>query len=516
MAIIFTVAGVVITLGLWAFISSQTPYSPAFSHVKSGDAAAIVDQLRQLTIPYQLNAETDGTTTILVPSSLADEARIRVAGANVVQGGSIGYEIFNQPTFGLSDFVQQVDYQRAQEGELSRSIAQLDSVESARVHLAIPQQSLFVSQQRDPSAAVMIALKPGRTLDKAQANAIVNLVVGAVSGMKASQVVLLDTQGQLLHQSTESASTTASADPSAVSDQYAAQRTMERDLEQRLQDLLDGVVGAGHSRVQVSLVLDWTQGDLTSQTFLPGGQQPALQTNHVISDTEGLNNAAATVGGAAGVTSNVPTYQQQALSTTVSGSRPVTDTATTHVDSNQTYQLSSTTERTQKTPGTVQRVSVAIALDSNVATGDVPSTVEKMVQAAVGYDGKRGDTVSVVTVPMAQQPNPNQLTPVANRSTSPTGDLLSLAPFGAGAVVLLIVIAFFLLRRRRPAPVVLTAPQLVGPQTSGEAQLAPMETLPVLGESRHAQIRERLTALAEQHPAVVAAALQAWLAEDED
>lgn len=530
LALVVLVVAIAGTISLWTYLGSQVPYEVAFGNVKAADAAPIVAKLKDLQIPYELNTAPDGTTTIRVPSYLADEARVQIAGAGLLQGNSVGYEIFNQPSFGISDFIQKVDYQRALEGELARSITQVDSVDSARVHLAIPQPSLFVSQQQDPSAAVIIGLKSGKTMDRAQANAIVNLVAGAVAGMKPSGVVLLDTQGHLLH----STDTTASAaDPGSVGDQYATQRAMETDLQNRLQDMLDRVVGPGKSTAQVTLNLDWTSGDVTSETYLPNGTQPAIQSDQEVHDVSPAGASGA--GGVPGVTSNVPVYQSATTPTTPTpgatgtpspGATPTSavptptvasGTATSeHVESNKTYQVSRTVEKTQKSPGVVTRLSVAIVVDSGSVSNGETAQLTQMVEAAVGYDAKRGDSVSVVAVPMKA----DATTPAANPADLQTAqkmEYVRLAALAAGPLLAILVLAFLLLRRRpKPTPRIASVEALPTPGVSFLPALADPARLPLAMDDRRAYIREQVNQLAEKHPSVVAAVLQAWMNEERE
>jgi flagellar M-ring protein FliF len=497
LALVLVLVGVIGTVALWAFLSSQVPYETAFRGLKEQDASAVVDKLRELQIPYQLG--DDGT--IRVPSTMVEEARIRVAGAGLLQGGEVGYEIFNQPSFGLSDFVQQVNYQRALEGELARSISQIDSVESARVHLAIPQPSVFISQQRDPSAAVMIALKPGRSIDKSQAQAIVNLVVGAVEGMKPSGVVLLDTQGRLLHKPDDA----TSDDPSAVSDQYAAQHAIEQNLQTRVQDLLDRVVGPGHSSAQVSVELDWSRTEATSEIYNPNNQQPLVRTSQDVKDTQA---SGAAVGGVPGVTSNVPTYQQVTPSPQGTGSE--------HTESNRTYELSRTVEKTQRTPGAVKRLSVAVAVDSSVADAATVDKLTKMVQSAVGFDAQRGDVVTVVPMPLKEVPGSTPATlPASFRQQWQTLEIARTLALVAGPLLAILVLGFVLLRRRstrvvgsiRTMPVPAVAAPASPPITEA---VSPMP----LADPRRAYVRDRIAAIADRDPALVASILHAWVAED--
>lgn len=497
LALVIILFGVIGTVGLWGFLSSQVPYEAAFHGLKEQDAAAVVDKLRELQIPYQLDA--DGT--IRVPSSMVEEARIRVAGAGLLQGGEVGYEIFNQPSFGLSDFVQQVNYQRALEGELARSISQIDSVASARVHLAIPQPSVFVSQQRDPSAAVMIGLKPGRTIDKSQAQAIVNLVVGAVEGMKPSGVVLLDTNGRLLHKPDDA----TGDDPSAVSDQYAAQHTIEQDLQSRIQALLDRVVGPGHSSAQVSIELDWSRTEATSEIYNPNNQQSLVRTSQDVRDVQ---TSAGMVGGVPGVTSNVPTYQQATPSPQ--------GTSSEHTEASRTYELSRTVEKTQRTPGAVKRLSVAVAVDSNVADAATIDKLTTMVQGAVGFDAQRGDVVSVVPVPLKELPGTPSAVPATSfRQQWQTLELARTVALVVGPLLAILVLGLLLLRRRSPRVVgpirTMPVPAVAAPASAPISEPAPPASPQDL---RRAFVRDQIASIADRDPALVAAILHAWVSED--
>lgn len=498
LALVVILIGVVGTLALWAFLSSQVPYETAFQGLKPADAALVTDKLKELQIPYQL----DDGGTIRVPTSMVNDAKVQVAGAGILTGGTVGMEIFNQPSFGLSDFIQQVNYQRALEGEIARSIEQIDAVDSARVHLAIPQPSVFVSQQRDPSAAVIIALKPGRQIDKAQTQAIVNLVVGAVQGMKPSQVALLDTQGQLLHKEGDASGT----DIGGASDHYTTQRAMEQDLGSRLQSMLDQVVGPGHSSTQVSLDLDWSTSEATSETYNPNGQPPLVLTSQDVTDSQGPGS---TVGGVPGVTSNVPTYQQNPTPTTVVAGGA-------HTEASRTYQLSRTVEKTQNAPGTIKRVSVAVAVDSSVANPAMVADLTKMLQGAVGFDAKRGDVVTVVQVPLKQTPSLAAVGQAGGAQKQwQSLELARTAALVIGPVLAILVLGLLLLRRRSaghaPRVRAMPVPEVSGPATS--AMTVPVEA-PQIQDSHRAFLRQQLGSIADKDPALVASLLQAWVKED--
>src|SRR5256714_5655735 len=263
----------------------------AFSGLSNDDEAAIVQKLKDAKIPYELQ---DGGT-IRVPSGQVQDARLATAGMGLggkPSAGS-GFELFNQPSFGQTEFTQKVNYQRALENELARSIGQMDAVESARVHLVMPQQTLFTTQQKDTTASVMLKLKPGRRLDSAQSRSISNLIAGSVEGLKPQNLTIVDINGNTLTPDDTGNLTGLS------SKQLEAQRSYESTMEHNLQAMLDRVLGGGKANVRVSALLNWDQTEQTSETFTPSDPtQTPIRTSHDITETtNGGTGAAAAVGG---------------------------------------------------------------------------------------------------------------------------------------------------------------------------------------------------------------------------
>src|SRR5712691_2533008 len=293
----------------------------AFSGLSNDDMAAVVAKLKDAKIQYEL---VDGGT-IRVPSGQVQEARLATAGLGL--GGKpatgSGFELFNQPSFGQTEFTQKVNYQRALENELARSIDQMDAVESARVHLVMPQQTLFTTQQKDTTASVMLKLKPGRHLDSAQSRSISNLIAGSVEGLKPQNLTIVDINGNTL-----TPDDSASSSMGLTSKQLETQRGYESTTERNLQAMVDRVLGSGKATVRVAAVMNWDQTEQTSETFTPGDPNlPQVRTTHAIS--ESTAPGAAAVGGVPGAASNngaVPTYQG---GTGTGGGTTKTDTDTT-------------------------------------------------------------------------------------------------------------------------------------------------------------------------------------------
>src|ERR1700704_1268371 len=362
----------------------------AFSGLSNDDMAAVVTKLKDAKIQYEL---VDGGT-IRVPSGQVQEARLATAGLGL--GGKpatgSGFELFNQPSFGQTEFTQKVNYQRALENELARSIDQMDAVDSSRVHLVMPQQSLFASQQKDTTASVILKLKPGRHLDSAQSRSISNLIAGSVEGLKPQNLTIVDINGNTLTPDDTGNLTGLS------SKQLEAQRSYESTTERNLQAMLDRVLGSGKANVRVSALMNWDQTEQTSETFTPSDPtQTPIRTSHDITET--TNGGAATAGGVPGAASNnsngaVPTYQG---GTGTTGSTSKTDTQTT-------YELNKSVQKVVRAPGSVTRLSVSVMLDDapNNPNAALRQSVQDAVNAAAGIDPTRGDVLTVTSLTFSQ------------------------------------------------------------------------------------------------------------------
>src|SRR6266851_7359205 len=284
---------VLATLGGLLFIVRAVGRGPdsaiAFSGLSNDDEAAIVQKLKDAKIPYELQ---EGGT-IRVPSGQVQDARLATAGMGLSgkPAAGAGFELFNQPSFGQTEFTQKVNYQRALENELARSIGQMDAVDTARVHLVMPEQTLFSSQQKETTASVMLKLKPGKRLDSAQSRSISNLIAGSVEGLKPQNLTIVDVNGNTLTPDDSGNLTGMSGK------QLDAQRTYESTMEHNLQAMLDRVLGSGKANVRVSALMNWDQTEQTSETFTPSDPtQTPIRTSHDITETTN-GGAGATAGG---------------------------------------------------------------------------------------------------------------------------------------------------------------------------------------------------------------------------
>jgi flagellar M-ring protein FliF len=392
LALAGSVAGLV-AVTLW---TQQPDMQVLFANLAVDDASSIIDKLKDAKVPYET---TNGGTTILVPNAQVHDLRLDMAGQGLPHGGGVGYEIFDRTTMGMSDFVQKLNYRRALQGELARTITQMPEVERARVHLAIPERRLFATEQDRARASVVVSLRSSQTLSKAQIQGVVHLVSSSVEGLQSRDVTVVDGHGNLL----SNTATDESAGLSGTQMEY--QRTLEKDIETRIQTMLERIVGVNKAVVRVSSVLDFRKIETTEERYDPNGQVVRSEQRGQ-ERSSGVNG---TSGGVPGVESNVP------------GGVEV-DGGQTSSNNNQTknetvnYEISRTVSRIVEPTGTIKKLSVAVLVDgtyegakSGEAGADQPKKyvprseedmkrIEDIVKKAMGYSTERQDQVEVVSI----------------------------------------------------------------------------------------------------------------------
>jgi len=298
--VVMVVAGLV----MW---SRQPDYRVLFSNLSDRDGGAIVAALQQGNIPYKLS---DGGGAILVPAEQVHETRLRLASQGLPKSGSVGFELMDNQKFGISQFAEQINYQRALEGELQRTIESINAVRGARVHLAIPKPSVFVRDKEAPSASVFVDLYPGRVLDEGQVQAITRMVSSGVPDMPAKNVTIVDQDGNLLTQTASASGLDAS--------QLKYVQQVEHNTQKRIDAILAPLFGAGNARSQVSADLNFSKVEQTAETYGPNGtpQQAAIRSQQTSTATEMSQGGASGVPGAL---SNQPPQPASAPSAAASG-----------------------------------------------------------------------------------------------------------------------------------------------------------------------------------------------------
>ena len=369
-------AGVLVTLVLLTvslFLLNEPTYSTLYSGLSQEDASKVVEYLGSQKTLYKL--EENGQT-IKVPKERVYELRLALAAKGIPSSGVIGYEIFDQSTMGMSEFMQKLNYKRALEGELARTIKQQEGVEGVRVHIVIPQKSIFKEEEKHPSASVVLKLRNNVPPSKEKIQSIVNLVCGSVEGLMSSKVSVIDTRGRILSNDSEEGPLAF-----ASSKQYEIKKSVENYLAQKAQVILDNVLGYGNSMVQVNADINFDQVEKTMENYDPDSQVAVSESTVKTSN--------------AGVT--------QKDSTAQSNENTLTN-----------YEISKTIERVVSGSGNVKRLSVAAVINDvakEVKTGDkvdvvfTPRTpeqlqkLEEIIKNAVGIDNQRNDQFSIQNIP---------------------------------------------------------------------------------------------------------------------
>lgn len=377
---------VAVPLVAWtAARGSPGSYAVLFANLEQEDAAAIVSKLREKKVEYHL--EADGTT-IAVPEAQARELRLELAAAGLPRGGGVGFEAFDKNRFGATEFEQRVLFRRALEGELSRTIHTLSAVESARVHLVLPERSVFLNRGEAASASVVVKLRPGRALGAPEVNSVVHLVAASVPGLAAERVALVTTQGAVLHRPRKPGEEALSA---LADEHLAAARALEATLEDRARAMLEKVVGPGHADVRVSVELDLARVERSEDHYDP--KQSALRSEEKSSERTQGDITPASVPGAE---SNLP----GAAPKPVGGPSPE---SVMRESRTQNFEVDRVSEKRIVPGGAVRRLTVAAVLDDGGRKrAHVDSArMTALVRSAVGADERRGDVVTVDVMPFS-------------------------------------------------------------------------------------------------------------------
>jgi flagellar M-ring protein FliF len=395
-----------IAIGLAAVLWSNGPdYKPVLSSITDYNADQIVEILSVNNIPFKLDQNTGA---LLVESDYYHQARLKLAGSGIVSDNIVGMEIMDQEQgLGTSQFVETTRYRRGLEGELSRTISSLQSIKSARIHLAIPKESVFVRDTRKPSASVFLELYPGRRLDKSQVEAIVNLVASSISQLSDKDVTVVDQRGTLL---TEKDS---DSELSVAGKQFDYARKVEEVLLQRVNSILGPVVGQGRFKAEVSADVDFTAIEKTAEQFNP--DLLALRSEQTLKENRG---AGATASGIPGALTNQPPGAVTIPEAVDENGAPIGGSGSKNGQSREettrNFELDRSISYTKRQQGMVRRLSVAVVVDDLVSLNPDTSAIIRtpwnddelgrltlLVRDAVGYDPSRGDSVSVINSPFA-------------------------------------------------------------------------------------------------------------------
>jgi flagellar M-ring protein FliF len=467
---------VVFSLVLTVLIYSLQPsYVVLYGDLSPEDMSAILTELDKEGVSYKVGA--DGRT-VLVPEDKVRDIRLKLAAKGIPSRGIIGYELFDRTSIGVSEFQQRVNFKRAIEGELVRTILRLKNVEDARVHIALPERSIFLRDQEEPSASVFIKLKPGSQITPEQVKAIRNLVAASVEKLKPERVVVIDDRGRNLTAMLEEGEEVSSK-------QLKIRREFERDLERKIQTALEDVLGYGNVKVRVSADLEFTKVKKREEIYDPD------MTAVVSEQKKKERTLGAQVGGVPGTAANVP----PATGALQGQGGVITERKETITN----YEVSKREIVTLDPTLRIRRISVGVIVNSEVKGVDT-ERIREIVSAFVGLDRERGDTISVVAVPFRRVEIPPAPPP-------PSPWVRYLVPAVAGLVLtalLLFGLMRFLRKKEVPAPPPPPAEEV--PTIAGAEVLRE--------RARELEVVKTITEVARKEPKKVAALIKTWLREE--
>lgn len=544
--IVIGAAALVTAVAAFTLMNRGPDYKVLYTNVSDRDGGAIIASLQQMNVPYKF---AEGGGAILIAGDKVPEVRLKLAAQGLPKAGGVGFELMDNQKFGTSQFAEQVNYQRALEGELARSIESVGTIESARVHLALPKPSLFVREQKKPSASVVLTLQRGRSIDEGQVSAIVHMISSSVPELDPKAVTVVDQRGNLLSAANSGA---RGLDVSQL--KYAQE--IEQGYIRRIEAILQPIVGANNVRAQVAADIDFSVMEHTDEKYKPN-QEPGKAAMRSQQSSESLQQGGTPPGGVPGALSNqppgtpsapiataprpgtpgAPAAPGAANGATVASSTQSSGPSNSRKDVTTNYELDRSIRHVQQGAGGIKRLSVAVVVNYKDATDSTgksspraltPVEIEQirnLAREAMGFSQERGDSLNVVNSAFADD---NKEPSAAVVPFWRDHDKLELGKT-FGQYLLLAFLALFAwfavlrpLLRKHLAPPPAPAPTAAEPGASGDAAGdAPQQPdEPAISAEEALRQREALRQkadldyahqLAEQDPKLVATLIQHWM-----
>lgn len=476
-------------------LSSRVNYDVLFSNLSPQDASAITSKLKEMGESYKL---AEGGSAILVPKDRVYELRLLMAGQNLPSGGGVGFEIFDKTSLGTTDFVERINYQRALQGELARTISSLSNVEYARVHIVLPRERLYAAESIPPQAGVVLKLKPGSMMTKNEITAIARLVASSVEGLKPEQVTIVDTSGNLLSRGLfdgdKEASTLEESFYLEVKDR------LERTIEDRIQSMLIGVLGPNKAIVRASAELDLTQLKTSKEIF-----SPVVEEKGVIKREQRLKEeyeGQGTVGGIPGVSSNIPGYEIM----TGTSNASIYNKQQTNID----YEVNREVQEILEKPGKIKKLSIAVVIDKEL-THQEQNSIKELALAAGGIDFARGDILTVQGIPFDRSYYEKEASIMAEEEAKKR----NLEIIRLSIIIIGIIIALMILKNMIKA--IIKPSRRIEEILPEELPQPILEKVPSISpeEQRKREISEELMQLARRDPQSFVKLLRSWMREEE-
>jgi flagellar M-ring protein FliF len=502
--------------GAWMW--GQTPdYRVLYSNLSDRDGGAIIESLQQMNVPYKF---AEGGGALLVASNQVHEARLKLASQGLPKGGNVGFELMENQKFGITQFAEQVNYQRALEGELARSVESIGAVATARVHLAIPKPSVFVKEQQKPSASVVLSMQGGRLLDSAQVSAIIHLISSSVPEMSAKSVTVVDQNGTLL-----SASHDGNTNEGLDANQLKYVQQIEQSYIKRIEALLTPMLGANNMRAQVSADIDFSRTEQTSESYKPN-QNSADSTIRSKQSSEAMNGSGLNASGVPGALTNQPPVPATAPIVADTGTQTGGATANSgnisnlQKESTVNYEVDRTIRHTVLPVGSIKRLSVAVVVNGNRKVSDAKGKtstktltdaekeqIDNLVRDAVGFDQARGDSLNVQVAAFTESKEIVEELPLWERP-----DTIELGKELLKYALIAAVMLFVIFRVIKPAlDTLLTLKSNTGGFTAAQENEEIPEATYAPSNPSYEQSLQTARQIAQQEPMIVASVIKEWV-----
>ncbi|MFZ5648336.1 MAG: flagellar basal-body MS-ring/collar protein FliF [Bacillota bacterium] len=492
---ILAAIGVLTALIVLSQVVFKTPYAPLFTGLDPKDAGKISEELKKEKIPYKV---TNQGKTIEVPENVVYETRIKLASSGALYSSGIGFELFDQKKFGVTEFEQQVGYQRALQEELRRTIVQVEAVEQARVHLVMPKKSLFLNDQTEPSASIALKLKPTAKISGENVRGIVELVAGSVEGLKPENIHVIDMQGNSLSDGLKLGDKSANLTKVAM-DRYEIRRAYEKEMETRIQGMLRQILGPGMAVAMVTAELDFDQQQYKAITYDKG----QVLSEHNIAET---GSGPGGSSGVPGTDSELPGRSIPASGGGGGGSSFSRQENTTN------YQIPSKEETVVKSPGSPKRLSVSVVLNGNYSQAQLQQ-VHDMVSAAIGFNSARGDQINVSSMAFDDSDKKDLGAEMAKQKAmeEERDRYIMMAAVGLSVVILLLLLISYIKRQRRLRAERLEELRRLEEEAERKALLEAGDVK--IEVPRIATRQDEVRDLASENPEGVAEILKLWMKE---
>lgn len=498
--IVAGVIGVILALIFMVTLTGNTRFQVLFSNLEARDANAIVQRLEESGTPYRL--ENEGRT-ILVSSDIVHPTRLQMAGEGLPSQGVVGFEIFDQTSFGTTDFERRVNFYRAIGGELSRSIQGITAVDYARVQITAPSESIFVEEDQPAEASVLLRIVPGYRLQENQVRAIANLVASSVQGLDPNNVTIIDTDGNLLTSSADAGN--GYLNSQTTMNQFEIERKFADGLKQDLKALLAKVLGPDNYTLQVKAKLNFDQREVESKEY-----SPVVDDEGIIRSREEQSESyqgSASGGGVPGTTSNIPQYQN------VEGESGNGQYESSDIVTN--YEINEKIERRVYAPGELERISVAVVVDEGLDEENIDK-IQNVVQAAIGYDTGRGDTVTVTNLAFDRSLEEE----IAQAEAAALEAGKNRTYLYSGLIIFVFILFIILFRMMKGSMEPVSEDVIPGKaidymvDESLEDEVVASKGLLTKEEKQRKKLRETVAKTVSEKPEDVARLLKSWLLED--